>query len=85
MDDIVSERRCFLGILIPISLKQNANKVVSSLASQDEVRADVAVQEEIGILTTKDPSLSTPHIPSGKVLRVDDKLLCQILLGARVI
>lgn len=86
MHDIVSEKkRCFLGILIPIALKQNANKVVSSLASQDEVRADVAVQEEIGVSTTKDPSLSTPHIPCGKVIRVDDNLLCRILLDARII
>ena len=86
MDDIVYEKQCFLGILIPIALKQNADEVVSSLASQDEVRADAAVQEEREVNSTmKDPSSSTLYrIPCGKVIRVDDNVLCRILLGARI-
>lgn len=84
MDDIVSEDRCFLGILTPSEASPVSNAMSSSPGSQDEERADVEVQEERdgSSSASKEPSASLSYlIPSGKVVRVNDYLLCRILLG----
>lgn len=84
MDDIVSEDRCFLGILTPSAVSQDSNAVSSPPGSQDEVRDDVQVQEErerSSSASTKLPPSTSYLIPRGRVVRVDDNLLCRILLG----
>ena len=74
MDDVVTEERCFLGILIPSAVAQDSN---------EEVLSQVRDEREERKSTTMNERSSPCLIPCGQVVRVDDNLLCHILLGTR--
>ena len=67
MEDITSMTRCFLGILTP---RLDAHQDCTTQNGND---------------TTTDDTFSTTarqkKIPCGRILRVDDDVLCQMLLG----
>jgi hypothetical protein len=76
MDDEYSRERCFLGLLTPQDTPNGWDD--TSLSSNESNPSDmISSNPDEG---ARDSS-TVPRLPCGKVLRVDDNVLCQMLLG----
>lgn len=76
MDDLSS--RCFIGILTPSS---------TSMAESDESSPELSHadqgEEETQVIKTADQStMAKPILPFGRMLRVYDDVLCQLIFGS---